>query len=183
MDKSDASRIRHQRTGRPVSNPPLRQRGTDRPPRCRHTVNPVSISGRNYEPWRMRSRAQQTERDRRVRLAIGRVVAIRSVPLRRLARGRSTRISRSATSGMRFATPRAAYRYQPSAEVMTMPTHRAIRVPSPGASFELASVGTESPPPGHVRIDVAACGVCGTDSLFVNGAFPACPGRLRPGTR
>jgi alcohol dehydrogenase len=64
---------------------------------------------------------------------------------------------------------------------MTMPTHRAIRVPSPGASFELASVGTESPPPGHVRIDVAACGVCGTDPAFINGAVPGLSWPLTPG--
>ena len=62
-----------------------------------------------------------------------------------------------------------------------MPTHRAIRVPSPGASLELASVGTGSPPPGHVRIDVAACGVCGTDALFINGAFPGLSWPVTPG--
>jgi alcohol dehydrogenase len=64
---------------------------------------------------------------------------------------------------------------------MTMPAHRAIRVPSPGASFELASTDTESPSGGHVRIDVAACGVCGTDSAFINGAFPGLSWPLTPG--
>src|SRR5215472_14233858 len=64
---------------------------------------------------------------------------------------------------------------------MTMTTHRAIRVPSPGASFELASVGTRSPSPGQVRIDVAACGVCGTDAAFIDGAFPGLSWPLTPG--
>ena len=35
-------------------------------------------------------------------------------------------------------------------------------------------VDVETSPPGrdHVRIDVAACGVCGTDHVFAEGAFP-----------
>ena len=36
----------------------------------------------------------------------------------------------------------------------------------------LVDVETTPPGPGHVRIAVAACGVCGTDHGFVSGGFP-----------
>ena len=54
-----------------------------------------------------------------------------------------------------------------------MPTHRAVHIAAPGAPLELTDVETTSPPAGHVRIDVRACGVCGTDRDFVAGHFPA----------
>ncbi len=38
-----------------------------------------------------------------------------------------------------------------------------------------------SPQPGHVRIAVAACGVCGTDHAFVSGAFPGLSWPITPG--
>ncbi|MGE2729272.1 alcohol dehydrogenase catalytic domain-containing protein [Mycolicibacterium vaccae] len=53
-----------------------------------------------------------------------------------------------------------------------MPTHRAVHVESANAPLELVDVATEAPRPGHVRIDVAACGVCGTDREFHAGHFP-----------
>ncbi len=53
-----------------------------------------------------------------------------------------------------------------------MATHRAIHVASAGEPLVLIEVETVSPPPGHVRIAVAACGVCGTDHGFVSGGFP-----------
>lgn len=53
-----------------------------------------------------------------------------------------------------------------------MATHRAVHVASAGAALTLADVETASPPPDHVRIDVAACGVCGTDREFHAGHFP-----------
>ena len=62
-----------------------------------------------------------------------------------------------------------------------MTTHRAIHVPSAGADLQLADVETESPGRDHVRIDVAACGICGTDHAFVNGAFPGLSWPLTPG--
>jgi len=52
-------------------------------------------------------------------------------------------------------------------------SHRAVQVPSAGASLTLVDVDTPAPGPGQVRIAVAACGVCGTDQAFVNGGFPA----------
>ncbi|MFV9634792.1 alcohol dehydrogenase catalytic domain-containing protein [Mycobacterium neumannii] len=53
-----------------------------------------------------------------------------------------------------------------------MPTHKAVLVESVGGPLTLADVETTSPPPLHVRIAVAACGVCGTDHGFVAGGFP-----------
>jgi alcohol dehydrogenase len=53
-----------------------------------------------------------------------------------------------------------------------MATHRAVQIKSAGAPLEVVDV--ETPPPGRdeVRLDVAACGVCGTDRAFVSGGFP-----------
>lgn len=53
-----------------------------------------------------------------------------------------------------------------------MSTHRAVHVAAPGAPLQVTDVETSSPPAGHVRIDVRACGVCGTDREFVAGHFP-----------
>ncbi|OBB35390.1 MULTISPECIES: alcohol dehydrogenase catalytic domain-containing protein [unclassified Mycobacterium] len=53
-----------------------------------------------------------------------------------------------------------------------MPTHKAVLVESVGGSLTLSDVETTPPPPRHVRIAVAACGVCGTDHGFVAGGFP-----------
>lgn len=53
-----------------------------------------------------------------------------------------------------------------------MPSHKAVQVSSAGSPLELADVATTSPARGEVRIDVAACGICGTDAHFVAGAFP-----------
>ncbi len=62
-----------------------------------------------------------------------------------------------------------------------MPTHKAIQVASVGAPLVLTDVETESPPPGHVRIAVAACGVCGTDSEILHGGFPGTSWPVTPG--
>ncbi|KRE27665.1 alcohol dehydrogenase [Mycobacterium sp. Soil538] len=53
-----------------------------------------------------------------------------------------------------------------------MPTHKAVHVAEAEAPLTLVEVDTPSPAPGHVRIDVAACGVCGTDREFHAGHFP-----------
>src|SRR4029077_8682971 len=53
-----------------------------------------------------------------------------------------------------------------------MATHKAVHVASAQARLTLVDVETTPPGPGHVRIAVAACGVCGTDQAFVNGGFP-----------
>ncbi|MGV0850672.1 alcohol dehydrogenase catalytic domain-containing protein [Mycolicibacterium phlei] len=62
-----------------------------------------------------------------------------------------------------------------------MATHQAVQVASAGAPLTLVDVDTPSPPPGHVRIAVAACGVCGTDHGFVAGGFPGLSWPLTPG--
>jgi hypothetical protein len=62
-----------------------------------------------------------------------------------------------------------------------MPTHRAVHVAAPGQALALAEVETTSPQREHVRITVAACGVCGTDQAFVAGGFPGMSWPLTPG--
>lgn len=62
-----------------------------------------------------------------------------------------------------------------------MPSHKAVHVAAPGQALLLAEVETTSPPRDHVRIAVAACGVCGTDHVFVNGGFPDMTWPLTPG--
>lgn len=53
-----------------------------------------------------------------------------------------------------------------------MATHTAVHVPEVDGALTLADVETTSPPRDHVRIAVAACGVCGTDREFHAGHFP-----------
>jgi alcohol dehydrogenase len=62
-----------------------------------------------------------------------------------------------------------------------MATHRAVHVASAGQPLTLADVETTSPPRDHVRIAVAACGVCGTDHAFVTGGFPGLSWPVTPG--
>jgi len=62
-----------------------------------------------------------------------------------------------------------------------MPTHRAVHVESVGGALTLVATETTSPGPGHVRIAVSACGICGTDHGFVNGGFPGTTWPLTPG--
>jgi alcohol dehydrogenase len=54
-------------------------------------------------------------------------------------------------------------------------------VKSAGGPLEIVEVQTSSPPAGHVRIDVKACGVCGTDHAFVQGGFPNLSWPITPG--
>jgi alcohol dehydrogenase len=53
-----------------------------------------------------------------------------------------------------------------------MATHQAVQIESAGAPLQLVEVETTPPGRDHVRIDVAACGVCGSDREFAHGAFP-----------
>ena len=53
-----------------------------------------------------------------------------------------------------------------------MATHRAVHAASANAPLTIVDVETTPPGPGHVRIAVAACGVCGTDHGFLSGGFP-----------
>ncbi|EUA35653.1 alcohol dehydrogenase GroES-like domain protein [Mycobacterium xenopi 3993] len=47
--------------------------------------------------------------------------------------------------------------------------------------MELVDVDTISPGPSEVRLDVAACGICGTDRAFVHDGFPDITWPLTPG--
>ncbi|UXA18521.1 alcohol dehydrogenase catalytic domain-containing protein [Mycobacterium sp. SMC-4] len=51
-------------------------------------------------------------------------------------------------------------------------THRAVQLAGAGQPLTLVDVETPSPAPGQVRLDVAACGVCGTDREFHADHFP-----------
>ena len=62
-----------------------------------------------------------------------------------------------------------------------MASHQAIHVKSVSGRLELVEVETTPPARDQVRIDIAACGVCGTDQAFVNGAFPRISWPLTPG--
>ncbi len=62
-----------------------------------------------------------------------------------------------------------------------MATHKAVQVASAGEALVLADVETTSPPRDHVRIAVAAAGVCGTDHAVVNGGFPGLSWPVTPG--
>jgi alcohol dehydrogenase len=53
-----------------------------------------------------------------------------------------------------------------------MTTHKAVHVARANAPLTLVDVKTTPPGPWHVRIAVAACGVCGTDLGFASGGFP-----------
>src|SRR6201991_3753433 len=54
----------------------------------------------------------------------------------------------------------------------SMTTHKAVHAASANAPLTIVDVETSPPGPGHVRIAVAACGVCGTDHGFLSGGFP-----------
>lgn len=62
-----------------------------------------------------------------------------------------------------------------------MANHRAVQIKSAGAPLEVVDVETLSPGRDEVRLDVAACGVCGTDRAFVSGGFPDMSWPLTPG--
>ena len=49
---------------------------------------------------------------------------------------------------------------------------KAAQVPKPGADFEIVSGRYRSPGAGEVRIKVQACGVCHSDMLTKEGAWP-----------
>jgi alcohol dehydrogenase len=49
---------------------------------------------------------------------------------------------------------------------------RAVQVARPGAPLELVELDIPEPEPGTVRIKVQACGVCHSDTVTKDGAFP-----------
>ncbi len=49
---------------------------------------------------------------------------------------------------------------------------RVAQVPNAGGDFEIVEREVPQPGPGHVRIKVQACGVCHSDALVKEGAWP-----------
>lgn len=49
---------------------------------------------------------------------------------------------------------------------------KVVQVPKPGADFEIVEREIPEPGSGHVRIRVQACGVCHSDMITKEGAFP-----------
>jgi alcohol dehydrogenase len=62
-----------------------------------------------------------------------------------------------------------------------MSTYRVGQVAAAGGPFEIVERELPHPGPGHVRIAVDACGVCHSDSFFVDAAVPGVRFPLVPG--
>ncbi|MCS0605425.1 alcohol dehydrogenase catalytic domain-containing protein [Streptomyces sp. LP11] len=62
-----------------------------------------------------------------------------------------------------------------------MTTYRVAQVTSAGGAFELAEREVPTPGPRQVRIAVEACGVCHSDSMFVNAVVPGITFPVVPG--
>jgi alcohol dehydrogenase len=62
-----------------------------------------------------------------------------------------------------------------------MSTRRVAQVAAAGGPFEIVEREVPQPGPGHVRIAVDACGVCHSDSVFVNAELPGVRFPLIPG--
>src|SRR3989440_4023464 len=59
----------------------------------------------------------------------------------------------------------------PATKLATAPM-KVAQIPSPGADFQIVEREIPEPGPGHVRIKVQACGVCHSDVLTKEGAWP-----------
>ncbi|MDN5384616.1 alcohol dehydrogenase [Streptomyces sp. LB8] len=62
-----------------------------------------------------------------------------------------------------------------------MTTYKVAQVTTSGGPFELSEREVPEPGPRHVRIAVEACGVCRSDSFFVNAALPGVDFPVVPG--
>src|SRR6202789_3759321 len=62
-----------------------------------------------------------------------------------------------------------------------MATMKVAVVPKPGADFEIVEREIPKPPAGHVLIKVQACGVCHSDVLTKEGAWPGIEYPRAPG--
>jgi D-arabinose 1-dehydrogenase-like Zn-dependent alcohol dehydrogenase len=62
-----------------------------------------------------------------------------------------------------------------------MATMRVVQVSRPNGPFEIVQRPIPEPGPGSVRIKVQACGICHSDSLVKEGAFPGIPYPRVPG--
>ncbi|MEU9472548.1 alcohol dehydrogenase [Streptomyces avermitilis] len=62
-----------------------------------------------------------------------------------------------------------------------MSTYRAAQVAAASGPFEIVQREVPRPGPGHVRIAVDACGICHSDSVFVDALLPGVRFPLVPG--
>jgi alcohol dehydrogenase len=62
-----------------------------------------------------------------------------------------------------------------------MSTYRVAQVAAAGAPFEIVEREVPQPGPGHVRVAVEACGVCHSDTIFVNAGLPGVRFPVVPG--
>ncbi|NUS53733.1 MAG: alcohol dehydrogenase catalytic domain-containing protein [Streptomycetaceae bacterium] len=67
-----------------------------------------------------------------------------------------------------------------------MSTYRVAQVAAAGEPFQITEREVPRPGPRHVRIAVEACGICHSDTIFVNGVvpgvtFPVVPGHENAG--
>ncbi len=62
-----------------------------------------------------------------------------------------------------------------------MPSIRVAQAARPHAPFEVVERDTPTPGPNQVRVAVQACGVCHSDTAFVDNLFPGVPFPLTPG--
>src|SRR5437667_10801633 len=58
---------------------------------------------------------------------------------------------------------------------------KAVQVPRPGGDFEIVEREVPQPGAGQVRIQVQACGVCHSDVLVKEGAWPGIQYPSAPG--
>src|ERR1700737_3986279 len=62
-----------------------------------------------------------------------------------------------------------------------MTTFRAAQATSPGAELAIVDQILADPGPGQVRVAVEACGICHSDSIFVDGQWPGLQFPVTPG--
>ena len=62
-----------------------------------------------------------------------------------------------------------------------MTTFRAAQVSSPGGELAFVDRALAEPAPGAVRVAVEACGICHSDSVFVDGQWPGLQFPVTPG--
>jgi alcohol dehydrogenase len=67
------------------------------------------------------------------------------------------------------------------AREIQMSTYRVAQVAAASGPFEIVEREVPQPGPGHVRVAVDACGVCHSDTVFVNAALPGVRFPLVPG--
>ncbi|MCW2918065.1 MAG: adhA2 [Actinomycetia bacterium] len=62
-----------------------------------------------------------------------------------------------------------------------MSTYRVAQVAAPGGPIRIVEREVAQPGPGHVRVAVDACGICHSDTVFVNAELPGVRFPLVPG--